>query len=336
MRLILQWVHQAQFAGYYVALENGYYSRRGLDVEILRGGPGRSPESLLLAGQADIGTFFLTGALTALARGTPLVHLAQVVNRSDLMLVAWKDAGIFGPRDLDGQRVSVWGDDFSAAFLGLFGALGIKPNLVPQYWSTSLFLKRGVAACAAMSYNEYHSIIQAGAEPENLTPIFLRDYGFGFPEDGIYCLGDFAREHPDAARAFTEASMEGWKRAASSREEALEAVMRRVREAHVPTNRAHMRWMLQTILPSIFPEREGAWTPGVLSRQDYQRTVHALVASGVIRTAPSFEEFCAPAGRSARIADSSGPSNANRDPAAVVAARWAAQATTAAVPVCAR
>jgi NitT/TauT family transport system substrate-binding protein len=291
VRLILQWVHQAQFAGYYVALDQGYYLRRGLDVEIQRGGPGRNPERLLLAGEADVGTFFLTGALASLDRGVPLVHLAQVVNRSNLMLIGWKDAGISGPKDLDGRRVSLWGDDFSAAFRGLFDALRITPTVVPQYWSTNLFLRRGVAACAAMYYNEYHAIIQAGVEPSDLTPIFLREHGFGFPEDGLYCLRDFAQEHPEAARAFVEASMEGWKRAADLPEEALAAVMRRVREAHVPTSQAHMRWMMKTILPSIIPEQEVAWTPGLLSPQDYQHTVQALLAVRVIRSAPPFDGF---------------------------------------------
>jgi NitT/TauT family transport system substrate-binding protein len=291
VRLILQWVHQAQFAGYYVAFEQGYYQRRGLDVEILRGGPGRTPEALLRTGEADVGTFFLTGALTALDRGVPLVHLTQVVNRSNLMLVGWQDAGIGGPSDLDGRRVSLWGDAFSAAFHGLFGALGITPTAVPQYWSTNLFLRRGVAACAAMYYNEYHAIILAGVEPSELTPIFLRDTGFGFPEDGIYCVDTFAREHPEVVQAFAEASLEGWERAAELPDEALATVMRWVREAHVPTSRNHMRWMLETILPSIIPGRDDAWTLGALSRSDYQRTVQALLAAGVIRGAPSFEAF---------------------------------------------
>ena len=84
--------------------------------------------------------------------------------------------------------MSLWGTSFRAAYLGYFKTAGIKPRIVPQYYSVNLFLQGGVVACAAMEYNEYHSIMLAGVDPGELTTFLMRDVGFGFPEDGIYAL----------------------------------------------------------------------------------------------------------------------------------------------------
>jgi NitT/TauT family transport system substrate-binding protein len=291
VRLALQWNHQSQFAGYYVALDKGYYSAKGLDVTILEGGPDKDPVEELRSGAADIATQFLTGALTARDGGTPLVNLAQVVNRSNLAIVAWKDHRIRRLEDLQGRPMSLWGEQFSAPYLALFKARSIQPRIVPQYYSVELFLRHGVEACSAMQYNEVHRIFQAGVDADEVTVFSMHDLGFGFPEDGLYCLQSFAARCPEASRAFAEASMEGWRTAQKSPEEALAMVMKRARAVHLPANETHMRWMLTTILKGIFPESTEAWNPGELSREDYARTVSLLLERGLIKAAPSYEAF---------------------------------------------
>jgi NitT/TauT family transport system substrate-binding protein len=291
IRLALQWNHQSQFAGYYVALDKGYYAARGLDVTILEGGPDKNPIEELRSGTADVATQFLTGALTAMNGGTPLVNLAQVVNRSNLTIVAWKDRQVKRIEDLEGRRVSLWGEQFNAPYLALFKARRVQPAIVPQFYSVELFLRRGVEACSAMQYSEVHRIFQAGVDADEVTVFSMQDLGFGFPEDGLYCLPSFAARSPAAGQAFAEASMEGWKTAGRTPEEALAMVMKRTRASHIPANQAHMRWMLTTILKSIFPEAKGAWKPGELSREDYARTVSLLLERGLIKAAPSYEVF---------------------------------------------
>ena len=296
--LILQWEPQAQFAGYYMALEKGFYRDHGLDVEIVPGGPAVDPIGSLKSGKADFATSFLSGALSAAAEGTPLVNIAQVVNRSNLMIVARKSA-IKDREDLDGRRVSLWGTSFRAAYLGFFETAGVKPRIVPQYYSVNLFLQGGVAACAAMEYNEYHSIMQAGVDPGELTTFFMRDAGFGFPEDGIYALAATARQRPVVCRELAAAVLEGWEYCRQHPDEAVEGVMRYAAAAHAPTNRVHERWMLDHILKSIFPGDGDAWRTGVLARADYEGVKAIMMGEGLISGAPTYERFVAPGARSA-------------------------------------
>ncbi|QVL36381.1 ABC transporter substrate-binding protein [Aminirod propionatiphilus] len=285
IRLALQWVPQAQFAGYYVAFEKGFYLRRGLDVFIIRGGPNREPVRALLAGEADVGTFFLSAALLYRDRGVPLVHLGQIVGRSHQVLLAWRDRGVDGIDDLNGRKVTLWGDDFRGGYLALFEDGAVTPKLIPQYDSITLFRRGLVDACAAMSYNELHRLLLSGVDAEELTVIDLAEKGYGFPEDGLYALAPFAETHPEACGDFVEATLEGWRYAAENVDEALDIVMAYARRAHVPTNRVHQRWMLERILPSILAE------PGVLSREAYERTARTLERVGLIARPLPFSLF---------------------------------------------
>ena len=287
--LILQWMPQSQFAGYYMAKEKGFYAENGLDVTILRGGPDRDQIAYLRDGRADFATLFLTGALIYRDRGVPLVHLTQVVNRSNLMLVARAEREITEVGDLDGRRVSLWGEAFRAAYLGWFHASGVAPLITPQYYSVNLFLRGGVDACAAMYYNEYHVLYQSGVDWDEMVTFFMHEQGFDFPEDGIYCLESTLAADPESCRAFAEASLQGWAYAAAHPEETLQVVMREVRAAHVPTNSTHQEWMLRTILPSIVPTARDDWQLGELSPEDYMRTIVTL--QGEFITSPSAAPF---------------------------------------------
>ena len=290
--LMLQWTPQAQFAGYYVAKAKGFYAARGLDVTIIRGGPDRDQTEYLKSGKTDFVTQFLTGALMMRDHGVPLVNLTQVVNRSNLMLIARASAGISSERDLDGKRISLWGEPLSAAYLGWINAKKITPQIVPQNTTINLFLRGGVDACAGMYYNEYNLLYQAGIDENEIVPFFLRDYGFGFPEDGIYCLDTLAQTDPDACRAIAEASLEGWKYAQDHEAEALDIVMARVDEAHLATNRAHQKWMLEIILKSIFPPHGTEWQVGRLLPVAYQGAADALLAQGLLfHPAADFAKF---------------------------------------------
>jgi NitT/TauT family transport system substrate-binding protein len=275
-----------------VAKDKGFYSRRGLDVRIRHAGPTRLPVQELTSGRADFTTAFLTSALHYRDRGVPLVNVAQVVNRSSLMLVAWKGEGVRSLQDLQGRKVSIWEGDYRAPFLGVFAAHHVTPVVYPQYYSVSLFLRRGVSACSAMYYNEYHMLYQSGVDPEEVTTFFLRDHGYDVPEDGVYCLESFRRARPTVCASFREATLEGWGYARDHPEEALRLVMQYVTAGHVPTNATHMRWMLTAILPCIVPGAGARWQLGELSRTDYEKCVTLMKAQRLIVRAPTYEAFC--------------------------------------------
>ena len=291
--LLLHWNHQSQFAGYYVAAEKGFYRKRGRDAVIRRGGSDIDQAALLAGTNPVFCTTMLFTALACRDKGVPVIHLAQVVNRPNFCLVAWKNRGISRPEDLGGRKVSFWIGAFEAPYRDFFKRYRLAPLVEPQYYSVNLFLRGGVDACAAMYYNEYHTLLQCGVDPEDLTVFKTWEHGFDCPEDGIYCTAQTAAD-PAMCHDIVEASLEGWQYARDHREEALDIVMGYVRRDHVPTNRAHMQWMLDKMLDSIFPGPGDRWRFGVLERESYDRAVALLRGQAQIKSAPAFDDFHPP------------------------------------------
>jgi NitT/TauT family transport system substrate-binding protein len=298
IRLVLHWKPQAQFAGYYVAAEKGMYAARGLDVTVIPGGPDIDSLVELREGRADFALAFLSGALSAYGHGDPIVNVCQVINRSNLLLVAWRDK-VDERADLNASRVTLWGMSFRAACDAFFSAAAVHPRLLPQYYTVNLFLRGGADACSAMEYNEYHTILMAGVDPDELKVFPMREYGLGFPEDGVYTLAATEAESPELCADFAAATMEGWEYCRDHPDEALDIVLRQTAQAHVPTNRVHQSWMLDRVLASIFPGENDAWQPGKLARVDYERTRAIMIGQGQIETGPAYDAFVAPGARSA-------------------------------------
>ncbi|RJR24131.1 MAG: ABC transporter substrate-binding protein [Desulfobacteraceae bacterium] len=285
-----QWVPQAQFAGYYVAFEKGFYRDLNLEVMILKGGPDRAPSELLKAGQVDFATMFLTSGIANRAKGVKLVNIAQMVQRSALMLVAKKSSGIKAPEDLNGKKIGLWGPEFQILPRAFFQQYRLAVKTIPQGATINLFLRGGVDAASAMWYNEYHQIIAAGLNPEELTTFLLSDYGLKFPEDGIYCLEETLRRDPALCAAFVKASILGWEYSFSHPEEALEIVMKYINEARIATNRAHQRWMLARMRDIMKPPGSEL-KMGILRPDTYSQVAEELKKSGMIHEVPDFSRF---------------------------------------------
>jgi NitT/TauT family transport system substrate-binding protein len=285
-----QWQPQAQFAGYYVAYEKGFYREQGLDVRIMRGGPDRPPSEMLARGRADFGTMFLSTGVIQRARGEKLVCLAQVVQRSALMLVAKKASGINTPQDINGKKVGLWGEDFQGRARAFFRKYGLQVRVIPQSATLNLFLRGGVDVASAMWYNEYHLLLNTGLDPGELTTFRLADYGFNSPEDGIYCREDRVRDHPEVCRKFVRASLQGWQYAFEHPQEALDIVMKYVNAANVATDRVHQKWMLERMRDIIQPQ-ESDVPPGILRQADYQRLSEEFQRDGLIPQIPPFSQF---------------------------------------------
>lgn len=291
--LIPQWEPQAQFAGYYVAQEKGFYARRGVDMEILRGGPSRPPSALLADGRATFGTMFLATALLERSRGLRLVNLAQMLRGSTLLIVARAGKGVSSPKDLAGRRVSLWGREFSLQPEAFFRKHGVDVLRLPQGHSVDLFLRGGVDALCAMYYNEYHTLLNSGLDPEDLVVFPMRDNGFDYPEDGLYAMEDTCLKDALLCRDVAEASVEGWLYAFEHPAEALDIVMARVDEVRLPTNRMHQKWMLERLREAMLPQ--GGAGPGGLHRAEFEKVARALDGAGLLDAPVSYEEFRAPA-----------------------------------------
>jgi NitT/TauT family transport system substrate-binding protein len=288
--LLPQWIPQAQFAGYMVAQEKGFYRDAGLDLTLMRGGPESPAIDMLAKGQATFCTQWLSTALRSRSDGVPVVNIAQIVQRSSLMLIAKRASGIKELTDLDGKSIGCWEGDFRIQPIALFRINDLTVRLVPMYETVNLFLKGGVSAVAAMWYNEYHIIRNSGLNKNELTTFFFADMGLNFPEDGLYCLEETLTRHPDMCRGFVDASLKGWVYALDHPEEALNIVMKDVRSVVTGTNRAHQRWMLGRMLDLIFHGGDRS-ALGKLKQGDFDRVAEVLKDLQLVRQVPSFAEF---------------------------------------------
>jgi NitT/TauT family transport system substrate-binding protein len=285
-----QWSPQAQFAGYYVAYEKGFYRKRGIDLTILQGGPNQPPNLFLEQGKADFVTIWLSTAIQRRSEGFRLVNIGQIIQRSALMLVAKKASNIKTPEDMNGKKVGLWGGDFQLQPTAFFEKYKLRVTVVPQSFSVNLFLRDGVDVASAMWYNEYHVILNAGVNPEELNTFFFDDYGLNFPEDGIYALEETYKRDPALCCAFVEASLEGWRYAFSHPDEALDIVLNYISRAKIPANRVHQRWMLERMKDIVLPRDKNAEL-GLLQQGDYQHVSRELAKHGAVKNIPAYESF---------------------------------------------
>ncbi|MFH1350059.1 MAG: ABC transporter substrate-binding protein [Pseudomonadota bacterium] len=287
---IPQWVPQAQFAGYYVAREVGIYKKYGIDLTIITGGPQRQPSDFLMNRKAEFATLWLSSGIQMRTQGTKLVNIGQILQRSALMLVAKKSSGIRSPQDMDGKKVGLWGPIFQLQPRAFFNKYRLKVKILRQSYSVNLFLRDGVDVASAMWYNEYHTILNSGFNPDELTAFFFHEHGLNFPEDGIYTLEETFIKDPELCKAFLMASIEGWRYAFAHPKEALNIVMDNLKKAHIPATYVHQKWMLERMKDLILPE-DARIPMGKLLMEDYRRVANGLLENGLINEVPEFKSF---------------------------------------------
>ena len=287
---IPHWVPQAQFAGFYYALEKSIYRKHGIDLTILPGGPYRAPLDLLKEGKADFASLWLSSAIQARGQGLKLVNIGQVLPRSALMLVAKKSSGILSPWDMNGKKVGLWGPMFQFQPRAFFKKYFLNVKIVPQSYSVNLFLRDGVDVASAMWYNEYHTILASGINPEELTTFFFHEHGLNCPEDGIYVLEELYNRDPQLCRSFVKASVEGWMAAFRNPEQALDMVMKNLQREYIPATKVHQRWMLERMKDLILDPDVGG-IRGKLLPNDYYEVAIELHNSGLTAEIPEFTSF---------------------------------------------
>jgi len=288
--LIPLWSPQAQFAGYYVALDKGIYARHGIDMTILKGGAGHSAAESLQSGQADFAVLWLTTALQHRYSGTKLVNVSQIIQRSSMMLISKKSSGIRTVDDMNGKKVGLWGGDLSIPPRTLFLKQGITVREVPLSNTVNLFLRGGIDVTSAMWYNEYHVILNSGVDAGELNTVFLSEQGMNFPEDGLYTLEKTVKRDPALVDAFVSASLEGWQYAFAHPDEALEIVIKYMHLAQVPANRIHQKWMLDRMQDLVKPGKDkgSIW---MLNSMDYEAVGNAMRREGLIQRYPDYSAF---------------------------------------------
>ncbi|GHF69517.1 ABC transporter substrate-binding protein [Seohaeicola zhoushanensis] len=281
VKLQLQWVTQAQFAGYYVAKDKGYYTDENLDVEILPGGPDIAPPQVLAGGGADAMLNWMPSALAAREKGLPVVNIAQPFKTSGLMLTCWKDTGITGPQDFKGKTIGVWFFGNEYPFLSWMSKEGIKTDggpdgvtVLKQGFNVDPLLQRQADCISTMTYNEYGQVLDAGVKEDELITFKYEDMGVATLEDGIYVLEDNLKDpaFADKMVRFVRASMKGWKYAEEHPDEAAGIVLDN--DATGAQTEAHQVRMMGEIAKLT------AGSNGALDEADYQRTVDTLLGGG--------------------------------------------------------
>ena len=289
--LQLKWVTQAQFAGYYVAQDQGFYEAEGLDVTIQPGGPDIAPPQVLAGGGADVIVEWMPAALAARERGLPLVNIAQPFKSSGMMLTCWKDAGIESPEDLDNRTLGVWFFGNEYPFLSWMSQLGIATDgaaegsveVLKQGFNVDPLLQRQADCISTMTYNEYWQVIDAGVSPDELVTFKYEDQGVATLEDGLYVLEDRLQDPAfvDKMTRFVRASMQGWKWAEENPEQAAMIVLDN--DMTGAQTEEHQKRMMGEVAKLT------AGSDGTLDPADYERTVQTLLAGGsdpVISGAP--------------------------------------------------
>lgn len=279
--LQLQWVTQAQFAGYYVALEKGWYAEEGIDLTIIPGGPDQDPVDLVVSGTRDFGTALLADLTVAVQENKPVIGIAQIHQSNGLLLVAKKSIGVEAPKDLQGKRVGVWLGGWEAQFNALMAQQGISAQsftLVSQGYSMTPFLNDELDIASAMAYNEYYTVLESGIRPEDLTVIDYADYGLDFPGDTLFTARATLEQDPDLCVRMVRASLRGWKYAIEHPEEAVDIVLK-YDKTGVQT-RAHQMSMMTEIAKLVLPEvRQLGYSDGATLK----RTIDTLLQFGILK-----------------------------------------------------
>jgi NitT/TauT family transport system substrate-binding protein len=289
--LQLKWVTQAQFAGYYVAQDKGFYDEEDLNVTIKPGGPDIAPTQVLAGGGADVAVEWMPAALAAREKGLPMVNIAQPFKSSGMMLTCRKDAGIETTDDFKGKTLGVWffGNEFP--FLSWISKLELPTEggedgvtVLKQGFNVDPLLQNQAACVSTMTYNEYWQVIDAGLTPDDLNVFKYEEQGVATLEDGLYALEENLADpaFEDKMVRFVRASMKGWKYAEENPDEAAEIVLDN--DASGAQTEEHQKRMMGEVAKLT------AGSNGALDEADYERTVQSLLSGGsdpVITVEPS-------------------------------------------------
>ena len=240
-----QWTAQAQFAGYYVAKEKGFYKEVGLDVDIVHPSVTQTAIARIRRNESQATTLQLAQAMEIIDDGIPLVNILQTSMNNAMVIVSRRG---MNPLDQKGAKVGIWNAGFGQVAI----SMSIKENLeykwIPFATNVNLFITGAIDATLAMSYNEYYQLLQTGIELSEDNVYRFCDHGYNIQEDGVYMTRDYYNKHKDQARRFAEASRKGWDWAAEHQDETLEIVMDYVQREHISTNRVLQKLMLEEVL----------------------------------------------------------------------------------------
>lgn len=294
VKLQLQWVTQSQFAGYYAAVDQGFYEAEGLDVEILEGAVEIVPQQVVAAGDAQFGVAWVPKMLASREQGADLVNIGQVFQRSGTLQVAWADSGLESVEDWAGKRVGTWGFGNEWEVYAALRQAGIEPDdtsqvtIVQQPFDMSLLLNREIDVAQAENYNEYAQLLEAVNpetgelyQPSDFKVFDYEEIGTAMLQDHVFVDESWLAEegNEEIAVKFLRGTFRGWIYCRDNPESCVDIVL-----ANGPTlGESHMTWQMNEINGLIWPSSDGI---GVMNQAAYDQTVGISVDFGVLSSAP--------------------------------------------------
>jgi NitT/TauT family transport system substrate-binding protein len=291
----LQWVPQAQFAGYYAAQDLGYYKAAGLDVKLKNGGPQIVPGQVVASGQAQFGVNWFTALLAARDTGTQLVDIAQVFGRSGMTELTWKSSGLNTIAKLKGKKVANWlGGDQYELFAALTAA-GMDPahnkgvTIVQQPFDMGLFLNHQIDAASAMTYNELAQVLETKNpktgklyQLKDLNVLDMQKLGFGMLEDNLFSTASYlkSKAHQKIAEKVIGATLAGWIYCRDH----VKACVNFTLKAGPTLPKTHQTWMMNQINQLMWPNKGGL---GIMDKASYTRTWKLMKKFGGIKKTPT-------------------------------------------------
>lgn len=298
VKLQLQWFTQAQFAGYFAAVDQGFYKDVGLDVTILEGGVDIVPATVLDSGAADFAISWVPRGLVPREEGLNITNIAQVFQRSATLQVSFVDTGINGVGDLAGRTVGNWGFGNEFELLAGMRSAGLDPatdvDLVQQQFDMLALISGDIDAAQAMIYNEYAQVLETVNpdtgelyQPSDLSIIDWNDVGTAMLQDAIWADADKLQDdaaYRETAVKFVEASLRGWAFCRDEFDKCADIVL-----AAGPTlGDSHQRWQLNEINNLIWPSPQGA---GTMDAALWNQTVSVATSEGILKSAPTDGAF---------------------------------------------
>lgn len=270
----LKWLHQAQFAGFYVAKANGTYSAEGLNVEINSGGPEISPTQMVLSGTDDFGVVGADQLILAREKGVPLVALAVIYQKTPVALASLKDKNIVSPKQLEHKKVAiVYGRDEEVTYKALLGKENVdrsKIQEVPLTFDLNQLTENKVDAIIVYETNEPILLNQEGFDLNLIKP---RDYGINYYADTLFTTEKMLKEHPEIVEKFVKSTIKGWEEALKNKNFAVDETLK----INKTLNREHQMRLLEAS-ETLIQNPDGIGRSGL---QQWEELQNILLSQGV-------------------------------------------------------
>jgi len=286
-----QWTPRSQFAGYYVALEKGFYKDAGLDVEIRHLGVNSSEDYVkkLESGEVNIIGHQLMKMLVQNAHGAPVVNVLQLTQDSGLWCVGHK--ALSSPKDLDGLRVAAWKKGVDQFCQALEEQEGINVTWVPFIDGVNLFVYGAVDAMLVNSYSEYISLLLALGDVPSRNILKFSEFGYDCPADGLYVTASYYNDNQDTVRKFVEATKRGWNWVLNNEEEALDICWNVLQQYKILTNRQYQRLMLEKYLELMLDHQSGEMNFAPVKESQFNSMSESLLKIGAIDSLVEYKSF---------------------------------------------